>query len=44
MNLSTLFDSPVALGATLAVVGTIVVFVYLIIKLLKLMNTTHSED
>ena len=34
----------VAIGSILAVVGSIVVIVVLAIRLMKLINTTHSED
>ena len=34
----------VAIGSILAIVGSIVVLAYLVAKVLKLMNTTHSED
>ena len=44
MDLSTLFSDPVALWSTLAVVGTLVVGVVVIIRVIKLINTTHSED
>lgn len=44
MDLSTLFSDPVALFATLAVVGSLVVFGVLVVRVIKLINTTHSED
>ena len=44
MSFSTLFADPVALFATLSVVGAVVIFVFLAIKLKKLMDTTHSDD
>lgn len=34
----------VAIGAILSVVGSIVVVVVLGIRIMKLINTTHSED
>lgn len=34
----------VAIGSILAVVGSVVVIVVLGIRIIKLINTTHSED
>ncbi len=34
----------VAIGSILAVVGSVVIIVLLGIRLVKLMNSTHSED
>jgi len=34
----------VVVGTILAVTGTIIVFAVLITRIIKLMNTTHSED
>ena len=34
----------VAIGSILAVVGSVIILGYLVAKVLKLMNTTHSED
>ena len=34
----------VFIGAILSVVGAIVVFVVVAIRVMKLINTTHSED
>lgn len=44
MDLSTLFSDPVALWSTLAVVGTLIVGAVVISRVIKLINTTHSED
>ncbi len=44
MNLSTLFNDPVALWSTLAVVGCIVIIGVIVVRVIKLINTTHSED
>ncbi|MCW8826214.1 MAG: hypothetical protein OQK78_07295 [Gammaproteobacteria bacterium] len=44
MDLSTLFGDPVALFSTLAVVGSLVVIGVLVVRVLKLINTTKSED
>jgi len=44
MDLSTLFGDSVALFATLAVVGSIVVVGVIVTRVIKLINTTHSED
>lgn len=44
MDISTLFEDPVALFSTLSVVGVIIVGVYISLKVVKLINTTHSED
>ena len=34
----------VAIGSILAVTGSVIVLVVLVIRILKLINTTHSED
>jgi len=34
----------VAIGAILAVTGSVIVLTVLVIRILKLINTTHSED
>lgn len=34
----------VAIGSILAVVGTIIVLAFVVVKVIKLINTTHSED
>ena len=34
----------VAIGSILAVVGSIVVIAVLVVRVLKLINTTHSDD
>ncbi|MBF0470862.1 MAG: hypothetical protein HQL48_05750 [Gammaproteobacteria bacterium] len=44
MDFATLFEDPVALMSTLSVVGAIVVIVYLSMKVVKLINTTNSDD
>lgn len=44
MDLSTLFGDSVATGATLAVIGSLIVIGVLVVRVLKLINTTHSED
>lgn len=44
MDLSTLFGDAVALWSTLAVICTLAIGVVVIIRVIKLMNTTHSED
>jgi hypothetical protein len=44
MDFSTLFEDPVAMWSTITVVVSIVVVVFIVMKVLKLMNTTHSED
>ena len=44
MDITTLFEDPVALFSTLAVLGAIIVVVFLSVKVIKLMNSTHSED
>lgn len=44
MELSTFVKDPVALFSLLSVVGAIIVVGYLTIKVVKLMNTTRSND
>ncbi len=44
MDLSTLFGDSVALWSTLAVVGCIVIIGVIVARVIKLINTTHSED
>ena len=44
MDFSTFTDDPTALFATLAIIGSIVVFIVLVIRVSRLINTTHSED
>ncbi len=34
----------VFIGAILSVIGAVVVFIFLAYRIVKLMNTTHSED
>ncbi len=34
----------VFIGAILSVVGAVVVFIFLAVRIVKLMNTTRSED
>ncbi len=34
----------VFIGAILSVIGSIVIFIVVAIKIMKLINTTHSED
>ncbi len=42
--MDALFSDWVAVGSVLSVVGAIVVVVVLGIRIMKLINTTHSED
>ena len=44
MDISTLFGDTTALFATLAVVGSLIVFGVIVVRVIKLINTTHSED
>ena len=39
-----LFMDAVFIGSILSVVGAVVVFVVVAVRVMKLINTTHSED
>lgn len=42
--MDALFSDSVAFWSLMAIIGSIVVLVFLGIRLVKLINTTHSED
>jgi len=42
--MDALFSDWVAVGSTLTVVGSLIVIAVLVVRVLKLINTTHSED
>ncbi len=43
MDISTLFSDPVALFSTLTVVGALAIICVLVVRVIQLINTTHSE-
>ncbi len=44
MDISTLFSDPVAMWSSITVIVTTIIIVFIVAKVIKLMNSTHSED